>query len=190
MTRHVAPASGPLSRRFDVASVRDVPSVTRIETTPDERGRLAADCGISGIDALAADLRVARDGADGLHVTGRVSAEVRQVCVVSLDEFASAIVEPVDLRFAPEAEVDARAAAHAARPAGAEDEGAEDVPDPIVGGRIDLGAVVAEALVLALDPYPRKPGVAFVEPMPPAADEVPDASPFAVLDRFRDDGRG
>ena len=61
-----------------------------------------------------------------------------------------------------------------------DDEDLEDLPDPIVNGRIDLGGLVAETLVLGLDPYPRKPGVAFADPTP-AAPEPPEASPFAVL---------
>ena len=121
-----------------------------------------------------------REGAEGLRVTGRVAARVRQVCVVSLDEFASDIDEPVDVRFVPEVEAETLAAAHAARSPGADDDEADDLPDPIIGGRIDLGALVAEALVLGLDPYPRKPGVAFSEPALPEPD-APAASPFAVL---------
>ena len=55
----------------------------------------------------------------------------------------------------------------------------EDPPDPIVDGKVDLGALAAEFLALALDPYPRKPGAEF------AAPEVaePD-SPFAELARL------
>ena len=43
----------------------------------------------------------------------------------------------------------------------------EDAPDPIVDGKIDLGALAAEFLALGLDPYPRKPGVAFAPPRRP-----------------------
>ncbi len=176
---------GPLVRRFDAAAARDGGTPFRVDATAAERDALATDCGLPGIDALSADLLVEREGAEGLRVTGSVVARVRQVCVVSLDEFASDIDEPLDVSFAPEAEVDALAAAHAARAPGADDEEAEDLPDPIVGGRIDLGALVAEVLVLGLDPYPRKPGVAFSEPV--AAE--PAASPFAVLrDLKRPDG--
>ena len=178
MTRPISP-SGPLSRRFDAASARDAATGFALEATPAERDALARECDLPGIDALSAALGVRRDGADGLHVTGTVSARVRQVCVVSLDEFASDVVEPVDVRFAPEAEVDGMAAARAARP-GSDEEDLEDLPDPIVKGRIDLGALAAEILVLGLDPHPRKPGAAFADPAvePPVE---PDALPFAAL---------
>ena len=50
-----------------------------------------------------------------------------------------------------------------------------DAPDPIVDGKIDLGALAAEFMVLGLDPYPRKPGAEFV---PPAT--APKETPFTV----------
>ena len=183
MTRSPTPLAGPLSRRFDAAAVRDDGAAFRLEASASECGALAADCGLAGIDALAADFRILREGGDGLRVTGTVRARVRQTCVVSLDEFASDIAEDVAVRFAPEAEVAALTAAHAARPAAQDDEEGEDLPDPIVNGRIDLGALAAEMLVLGLDPHPRKPGVAFAEPAPAASDEAAD-SPFAALGRL------
>ena len=173
----------PLSRRFDAATVRDGAKAVRVDATEAERAALAAESGLPGIETLAADLLVARDGAWGLRVTGRVAARVRQTCVVTLEDFASDLDEDVDVRFAPEAEIEAEAAARAARPGGGEDE-PEDLPDPIVGGRIDLGALVGEIMVLGLDPYPRKPGAAFAESAPAADDEMP--SPFAVLRTLKD----
>ena len=57
----------------------------------------------------------------------------------------------------------------------------EDEPDPIIGGKIDLGALAAEFFALGLDPWPRKPGAAFQwpddegTPHPPAgASNPPD----------------
>ena len=179
MNRPQSSTAGPVSRRFDAASVRDGGTTVRVETTEGERAALAAECDLPAIDALEADLRVVRDGASGLHVRGEVRARIRQVCVVSLDEFASDMVEPVDVRFAPVEEVEAMASARADR-AVQEDEDLPDLPDPIVNGRIDLGALVSEILALGLDPYPRKPGVAFADPSPAVPDE-PAASPFAVL---------
>ena len=167
----------------DVSSIREGGHRVSVETTSAERAALASELDIPAIDGLTAELHIARDGSDGLRVSGRVKARAVQVCVVSLDEFPVDIDEPLDVSFAPESDVEALAAARAAHPPG-DDETLDDLPDPIVGGRIDLGALVAEAVVLALDPYPRKPGVAFREPTR-AADE-PEASPFAVLRGFGD----
>lgn len=179
MIRPQTSPSGPLSRRFDVASVRDGALRVPVEATPAECAALAQDCDLPGIETLTADLRVVREGPTGLHVTGSVKARIRQVCVVSLDDFASDLTEAVDVRFAPEAEVETLQAERAASSV-QDDDALGDLPDPIVNGRIDLGSLVAEVLVLGLDPYPRKPGVAFADPTA-AAPEAPEASPFAVL---------
>jgi hypothetical protein len=53
-------------------------------------------------------------------------------------------------------------------------------PDPIVDGKIDLGALAAEFFALGLDPYPRKPGVEFE---PPVEEEEDKESPFSALRR-------
>ena len=73
------------------------------------------------------------------------SAEVEQVCVVTLEPFRSQVSDEVERYFLPGAsEADASA----------------DV-DPFSDGVIELGEVVVESLSLALDPYPRKPGATF-----------------------------
>ena len=59
-----------------------------------------------------------------------------------------------------------------------------DAPDPIIDGRIDLGATALEFLVLALDPYPKKPGVAFTDVV--IGDDHEEPSAFAALARLRD----
>ena len=59
----------------------------------------------------------------------------------------------------------------------------EDAPEPLVDGRIDLGAIAIEFLMLGIDPYPRKPGVAFE---PPKSDSD-GAHPFAALAALRKD---
>ncbi|MEX6814044.1 hypothetical protein AB2C52_34490, partial [Pseudomonas aeruginosa] len=55
-----------------------------------------------------------------------------------------------------------------------------DIPDPIVGGRIDFGLLTAEFLALGIDPYPRKPGVVFE-----AVQLGEDVKPFDVLRTLR-----
>ena len=179
MVRQHQAASGPLSRWFDVASVTGGGTTFRIVASAAEREAIAADCGLPGIDALAAAFLVAREGPDGARVTGSVTARIRQICVLSLDEFETDLDEPVDLRFADEAEIEARIAARAARP-NTDESDDDDLPDPILRGRIDLGTLMAEILALGLDPYPRKPGVTFAEPAASVPDE-PEPSPFAML---------
>jgi hypothetical protein len=113
-------------------------------------------------------------------VGGDVHGRLTQLCVVSLDPFAAVVDEEVEVRFAPLApEIDARRRADEPQIYSMVD---EDEPDPIVDGKIDLGALAAEFFVLGLDPYPRKPGVAF---KPPANEEEDKESPFAALQTRR-----
>ena len=171
-------------------SATDVPARgLDVTLTADERlrARLAAANGLPAIGAAEARLHVARRGREGLHVTGEIRARVTLVCVVSLEPFESDIVEPVDVEFEParpsrEAPAPRRSRREAPPPEPEDEVGMEDLdaPDPIIDGKIDLGALAQEFLTLGIDPYPRKPGVAFEEPAEPPAKE----SPFARLAAF------
>jgi hypothetical protein len=174
MSEQTPPLSRPLTLGEVPAKGRDI----ALSTSEDERRGVAALLRIPGVSELTSVLHVERFGPDGLSVTGEIHAHISQICVVTSETFDSDIVAPVDIRFSPDG-VDPNSDIALADLA---DPDAEDPPDRMVGGRIDLGTVVTEFLALALDPYPRKPGVEFSGE---AAD--PDvASPFAALSRLKD----
>jgi Large ribosomal RNA subunit accumulation protein YceD len=101
-----------------------------------------------------------------------VRAAVGQDCVVTLEPLDNEIDEPIDLIFAPAGGADAHGAA------GAAGEGGNDAtPEPLVGEMVDLGAIATEFLLLAIDPYPRKPEAVFQPP----SDAGDAAHPFAAL---------
>lgn len=179
-------APAPLSRPVAVAEVPAEGLDLDIVANAAERAALAKLNGLPEIPALAATLRLRRWRGEGVEVTGELRARLRQTCVVTLEDFESDIVEPIELRFAPPAEEPrARSRRHEPEPEVHEHDAlAEDPPDPLIGGVVDVGVVVSEFLTLALDPYPRKPGAAFVEPAPESASNV---SPFAQLRRMRDE---
>ncbi len=159
--------SGPLSRMIDVERLRREHSRLTVEATPEECAALAADFGIPAIRELVG--RFTLEGSLArLHVGGTVEAVVTQTCTVSLEPFEAPVREPVDVDFTDRNEL-----------AGTDAEDA-DLPDPIVNGRIDFGAITAEFLALGLDPYPRKPGTAF-EPVTVGE----DAGPLAGLSKLR-----
>lgn len=142
-----------------------------------ERIALARQLGLVAIARLDADL-LAKRTTRGVRVTGTVRGAVTQTCVVSLEPFDAEIEEDVDVRFQRPAEE---------RKGRAREEtvhfDAEDEPDLIVEGKIDLGALAAEFVALALDPYPRKPGVEFASP----AKEEDEVSPFTALGGIKDE---
>ena len=156
-------------------AIHDVPETGRnFALVPDERTReaVAKLVGLRSLPRLEAQFEVTPRGRDGLHVAGTISATVGQDCVVTLEPIESEIEEQVDLVFAPPAP-----------PTVVEEEGERvevtpvDAPEPLIGGGIDLGAIVSEFLMLAIDPYPRKAGAAFESP----AREADTGGPFAAL---------
>jgi len=169
--------AGPFSRVVRVDALpREGQNVT-IEATPAEREALASFLELPAVAALTATLTLEPQGRDGARVTGSVHGECTRTCVVSLDPFQATMDEAVDVRFAPEARTDSRSPAHRETRAASLEE--EDEPDPLIDGKIDIGALAAEFFALGLDPYPRKPGVTFDPPPEPHDEE----NPFAALRR-------
>jgi uncharacterized metal-binding protein YceD (DUF177 family) len=134
-----------------------------LEATEAERLALARRFDILEVAALHASLRLRQEAGGVVRVRGRLTADVVQACVVTLDPVPQHIDEPVDLRFLPE---------------GAEPEDDPEDPDEILseGGPMDLGEAIAEQLSLALDPYPRVPG-AELQPDVLEEDEPPEEAP-------------
>lgn len=143
------------------------------------RAAVAQVVGLRDLPRFEANFDVTRHGADGLHVSGRMSATVGQNCVVTLEPLTNDVEEDIDLLFAPSSPPVERKAG--------EDEAVEDGserpqrswngPEPLIGGVVDLGALATEFLILGLDPHPRKPGAVFELPQ----DVKPDPGPFAAL---------
>lgn len=171
----------PLRHPVRVETITLRPVVIEIAAGAADRGAIARHLGVASLEALDARYALSRNG-ERLKLEGTIKARLHQTCVVSLEAFPVALTVPVKLDFAPEAEV----VAAAAKADDAEIDievllNEEDPPEAIVDGGIDLGAVTLEFLALGLDPYPRKPGVAFAEPAP----EGPAETPFAALSRLK-----
>ena len=163
----------PFSRVARVDALPREGQTVTIEATSAEREALASFFELPAIAALTATLRLEPWGRGGARVTGAVHGELTQICVVSLEPFPATVDEAVDVRFAPQAAVDSKPPAAKETLSLAD----EDEPDPIIDGKIDLGALAAEFFALGLDPYPRKPGVTFEQ----SAKSEPTDSPFSAL---------
>jgi hypothetical protein len=141
------------------------------------RAAVARIAGLRELPRLVANLEVTRHGAGGLCVTGRVMATVGQTCIVTLEPLTDEVAEEVALVFAPKTAAKGQAAASAW--SGKTSDGTE----PLLDGRIDLGVLATEFLILGLDPYPRKSDAVFRPP----EDATPDAEPFAALAALKKD---
>ncbi len=172
-----ASVSGPFKRRFLVEAARDRARHEEIAAEPAECLGVAGFLGLVAVKSLVASFTITPLSGGRFEVTGKVRASVVQSCVVSLDDFDADIIAPVAVLFAPLHEERGQNARDAAPVSRFE---SDDPPDPIVRGGIDLGQVAVEFLSLALEPYPRKPGIDSADRQA-AADTAPAASPFAAL---------
>lgn len=158
----------PYSHRLRVAhlSARQ-PTAVELEPDADERQRIAAALDLTDLPAARLDARIAPASNGAWELTGRLTARVVQPCVVTLAPVETALDEPVRRLYSP----------HAAEPSEAEAEMPDDETEPLAQ-TIDAGAVLVEALSLALPLYPRSPGAA----LDPAPEDEPDTRrPFAGL---------
>lgn len=178
--------------RYEISAVklpRDGMPV-RFDADERERSALARQLGIVAVSALNVDLRATPWRRDGVRVEGSIVARVQQESVVSLEPLDRAVDEPFKAVFVPEGSKLARIAAPSEHELHIDPEG-DDPPEVFQGDRIDLGPYIVEALVLALDPYPRAEGENFDEV---DTDPDPDAgkrSAFGALSALvAPDGKG
>ena len=150
------------SRPLRAHEIGGNPRHQQIEATAAEREALA-----KRFDLLTLD-RLRRDAA-GIRVTGRIDAGGAQPCVATAEPVPFVLAEPIALLLTEGAAV------------ADEIELADSDLDSeaLVGDIIDIGEIAAQALALALDPYPRSaapaPGVISEDAARAAA------NPFSVL---------
>ncbi len=154
-----------LSRPLPADRVGDAGYTLTVEADAAECAAIARRLLVPSVEAVRCDwtLRAAPHGA--VEAEGSLRARLHQECVVSLDAFPATVVEEFAVRFVPDGDED--------------DLGDDpDEPDelPIHDGVLELGEATVEQLALALDPYPRKPGVELPAEL---ADEA--ENPFAAL---------
>ncbi|NKX45834.1 YceD family protein [Roseicyclus persicicus] len=145
------------------------------------RAALAAELGLIGLRKLRFAGRLVPEGKRDWRLEAELGATVVQPCVVTTEPVTTRLDEPVLRRYLAEMP-EPEGADEVEMP---EDDTAEPLP-----ATLDLGAVMAEALALALPLYPRAPGselgeAAFAPPgVAPLTDE--DAKPLAGLAALRD----
>jgi uncharacterized metal-binding protein YceD (DUF177 family) len=171
-------AEPPLRRPIPVRALsRRQPHAFDLSPEGDEARLVARFLGLEALPSLRFRGELAPAGAEGWRIEGQLSAEVVQSCVVTLEPVAQRIEETVARDYVPETEY--------RPPDGIDlDPDAEDDPDPF-GAVIDPGLLALESLALALDPYPRAPGVRPAEyrAAPPGVAPIADGDlkPFAKL---------
>lgn len=158
-------AASEFSRPVEISRLPADGTETTIAATPAECAALARRFSLLVLDRLEATLRLEWVAGRLLRLEATLSAEVVQECVVTLEPVRSQVEDRFVLLYGPAAETNDVMLREG-----------DEVLEPIVEGRIDLGEAVAQQLSLAIDPFPRAPGA----PAPAAPGEGV-ASPFAAL---------
>ena len=122
-----------------VSGLKDVTSYV-LEASDKELKGLEKRFDVEKIYFLKADLTLYLG--DIIRIEGRLKALTRRQCVISLENFDEDMDEKFEVLYAdnPPSETD-------------------EIIDIIDKGRIHLGEIVAEQYGLALNPFPKKPGV-------------------------------
>ncbi|WP_119678579.1 YceD family protein [Indioceanicola profundi] len=181
--KHEMRAPAPeFSRRIIADTVSTSGTGQEIVADAQERAALARRLDLVSIDKLTARVKLRRVRGEYVRVTGEIEADVVQSCVVTLEPVPAHVNDSFEALFAPDHLVPDE-----------EDEEVEvtfsggtesDIPEAMDNGSIDIGELAAQHLSLALDPYPRKPGVSFEEiddPYEEDAREPERPNPFAKL---------
>ena len=176
------PHKPPFSRSIAPDHASSAQLQGRIEASAAELAKLAAFYRVDGITQLALDYSLDPLPSARWRLTGELTAELTQLCGVTLEPVPETIREDVSLEFWPEHLI---AREDAGRISEADDILDSDPPEPIVNGRIDLGHLAGELFASALNPYPRKAGVEFDWTDSKAAAAEAASKPFAALARLK-----
>lgn len=165
------------SREVDAETISETPRTFEIGADETERRRLAGRFRLVGLDRL--DARVTLQRRAGIvHAEGDLDASVVQSCVVTNESLPATVRAPFHVRYVPDVLGTTNIE---------EVELSEADCDtlPLIGGKIDLGELVAESLALALDPYPRS-AEADAAMKARESERGDEATPFAALQALKD----
>lgn len=157
------PTRSPVSFVVNVARLPNKGMPVTILADEKQRKALAADHELVGVAFYKADLHVSSWKRNGVRVSGRVNAKVIQECVVSLEPIDANVETEVEALFLPENSKLAREGFGVGGEIIIDAEG-DDSPETFSGDSIDIGALSEQFFGLAIDPYPRKPGVELAQP--------------------------
>lgn len=166
-----------LYRPVDLATAqRSGGAKLTLEAGPRERTAIAARLGLLGLDRFEAEIGLEPWQGAGAVLSGRLIADAVQSCVVTLEPVPAHLTVSLEARFHPESR-----GRETAEEEILSDPEAPDPPEPWPPrGILDLGELLIQHLAVALDSYPRKAGVRFVQPGAGAAEGAAE-SPFAKL---------
>jgi hypothetical protein len=165
----------PFQHIYDLGDLGRSGAEIRVEASGDERARIANWADIRAVTSFGAMVQLRRNSADRFVLDADFVADIIQDCVVTLEPVAGRIAKHVHRELQLGGQVRIKHHETVSLGVGAGD---DEVPEEIDRLAYDLAAPLLEEFALAIDPYPRAPGVEFA---PPAEPQDRPESPFAVL---------
>jgi uncharacterized metal-binding protein YceD (DUF177 family) len=171
--------SAPLTLTYNLARLGNAGDTVRLDADEAQCAAIAVLAEALSLSRFAVQVALKKASPSRFLLDYRVEAEIAQPCVVTLEPVMSQVerVFTRELHFA--------GPSHRAPKAPELDLPAQDIsmdeaeePEEIESVHYDLAGPALEEFLLALDPYPRCPGVEFD---PEAHADAPPESPFAVL---------
>lgn len=170
-----------LGQPIDVQEIRDQGRmVVEIDANEQEKAELAKRCDILAVDRLTVKLTLqSSKGSELVKIQGKLDAAIQQACSVTLAPVAEVIQESFS---------EVHTTSEEALAAPEETDGNEDQPIELIeNDRLDIQELVAQWLVLSMDPFPR------CEDVPPfehielkgTEDGVKTHTPFSVLEKLK-----
>lgn len=166
----------PWSRKIAAMSVSRNGISFALSADEATRKQIAESLDLDRLDALSARFLLRMSSGEIVTVTGDVTAQGCQRCVVSLAPVPFEVSEPVEQRYASDAVLP--------KPTKAEIERSLDDPDPpepFDNGMIDIAALAVETLSMALPPFPKAEGAIHAETASDSPESFRSESPFAAL---------
>ena len=140
-----------------------------IQPTAAEIAELVTRFDFVSIEDMRADVTIRKVARDCWDVAGTLSARVVQCCVITGDQVPELVDFTIEERYVRETEDD--------------DDVEVDLigAEPLVGGSIDIGEMVAQNLGISVEPWPKSP--AYADSL--IREDVPDEHPFSGLATLR-----
>ena len=169
-----------ISKIYNLNRLGQVGDEITLDANEEERAELAREVNVLEVPQFSARIALKKISPARFDIHYHLGAEIIQACVVTLEPLTARIEKDFvrELHYAP----------NLRRPIEKEvviAPGDDDLPEDIESPLFDLACPLLEEFLLAIDPYPRAPGVAFQAPEGMGA--KPE-SPFDVLKGLKSGG--
>jgi hypothetical protein len=168
--------SGPISIIYNLNRLGQTGDEIGFSANKDERAALAQLADVLAVTQFEARIALKKLSPNRFALSADLTAQIIQACVVTLEPLPAHIARTFrrELHFVPNLRRDQEKPEKEIAISLDEDE----APEEIGSLHYDLAGPLIEEFVLAIEPYPRAPGVNFT---PPGDEDDRPESPFAVL---------